>query len=247
MANFGYLLWSRIYLLKKKTFIYPPRDTVSLRKSTTSKEVTVAVPIAAIAPTILIQEGPFNFGTVFVFNYIKIMMKNICLLMLLLTFLGCSSISVFTDHDSGVDFSKYKTFAYFKPGIDKVEISDLDKRRILKAIDQQMEGKSMMKSDMPDLLVSINTTAKEKVYVNQMNYGFWGWGWNPWMWGPNSNTVSNRTEGALYIDLIDAKTKQLVWQGKGRGGISEYTKDRDERIGIFVEEILKNYPPESAL
>lgn len=169
--------------------------------------------------------------------------------MLTLTLFGCSSISVFTDHDSGVDFSKYKTFAYFKPGIDKVEISDLDKRRILKAIDQQMEGKSIMKSDMPDLLVSINTTAKEKVYVNQMNYGFWGWGWgwNPWMWGPNANTVSTQTEGALYIDLIDAKTKQLVWQGKGKGGISEYTKDRDERIGIFVEEILKNYPPESAL
>jgi len=176
-------------------------------------------------------------------------MKNICLSMLALTLLGCSSISVFTDHDSGVDFSKYKTFAYFKPGIDKVEISDLDKRRILKAIDQQMEVKSIMKSDMPDLLVSINTTATEKVYVNQMNYGFWGWGWgwNPWMWGPNADTVSTQTEGALYIDLIDAKTKQLVWQGKGKRGISEYTKDRDERIGIFVEEILKNYPPESAL
>ena len=56
---------------------------------------------------------------------------------------------------------QYKTFAYFKPGIDKVEISDLDKRRILKAIDLQMAQKSMMKSDLPDL-VSINTTAKKR-------------------------------------------------------------------------------------
>ena len=173
-------------------------------------------------------------------------MKRVYLL-LLLPLLGCSSISVFTDHDSGVDFSDYKTFAYFKPGIDKVEISDLDKRRIMKAIDLQMKQKSMMKSDMPDLLVSINTTAKEKVYVNNMNFGFWGWGWNPWMWGPNQNNVSSRTEGVLYIDLIDAKTKQLVWQGKGKGGISEYTKNRDERIAIFVSEILKNYPPGSAI
>ena len=104
----------------------------------------------------------------------------------------------------------------------------------------------MLKSDMPDLLVSINTSAKEKVYVNT-NYGAWGWGWNPWMWGPNQNTVSSRTEGVLYIDLIDAKTKQLVWQGKGKGGISEYSKNRDARIGIFVAEILKNFPPDSAL
>jgi hypothetical protein len=47
--------------------------------------------------------------------------------------------------------------------------------------------------------------------------------------------------------LIDAKTKQLVWQGKGKGGISEYSKNRDERIDVFVAEILKNYPPDSAL
>ena len=173
-------------------------------------------------------------------------MKRVYMLMLLLI-MGCGTISVFTDHDSGVDFSKYKTFAYFKPGIDKVEISDLDKRRILKAIDLQMAQKSMIKSDLPDLLVSINTSAKEKVYINNNFNGFWGWGWNPWMWGPNQNMVSSSTEGALYIDLIDAKTKQLVWQGKGRGGISEYTKNRDERIGVFVAEILKKYPPESAL
>tara|TARA_Y200000002_G_scaffold218975_2_gene180709 strand:- start:8 stop:529 length:522 start_codon:yes stop_codon:yes gene_type:complete len=173
-------------------------------------------------------------------------MMNIYLLLLTITIVGCSSISVFTDHDSGVDFTKYNSFAYFKPGIDKVEISDLDKRRILKAIDLQLAEKSMLKSDMPDLLVSINTTAKEKIYINT-NYGAWGWGWNPWIWSPNQNTVSSRTEGVLYIDIIDAKTKQLVWQGKGKGGISEYSKNRDERIGIFVAEILKNFPPDSAL
>tara|TARA_B100001175_G_C19502858_1_gene639169 strand:+ start:1717 stop:2241 length:525 start_codon:yes stop_codon:yes gene_type:complete len=174
-------------------------------------------------------------------------MRRIYILLLMLPLVCCSSISVFTDHDSGVDFSDYKTFAYFKPGIDKVEISDLDKRRILKAIDLQMSQKLMIKSDMPDLLVSINTSAKEKIYVNNNYSGIWGWGWSPWMWGVNQNNVYNRTEGTLYIDLIDAKTKQLVWQGKGKGGISEHSKNRDKRIGIFVAEILKNYPPKLAL
>ena len=98
-------------------------------------------------------------------------MKNTCFLLFGML-LSCNSILVFTDHDSSIDFSKYKTYAYFKPGIDKVKISDLDKRRILKAIDIQMYDKSLMKSDIPDLLVSLNTSAKDKIYINNINSGF---------------------------------------------------------------------------
>jgi hypothetical protein len=79
--------------------------------------------------------------------------------------------------------------------------------------------------------------------MNSFGWG-WGWGFNPWFWGaPNTNMVSTRTEGTLYINVIDGVSKQLIWQGKGRGGIHENMKDRDERIALFVQEIIGNYPP----
>jgi hypothetical protein len=53
----------------------------------------------------------------------------------------------------------------------------------------------------------------------------------------------NQIEGTLYINLIDSKTKKLIWQGKGRGGLNEYIKNRDEKISHFVSEILNNFPP----
>ena len=167
------------------------------------------------------------------------------LLLLTLLFLGaCSSIRVYSDFDRNVDFSGYETFAYFKPEIDKVDISDLDKRRILRALDTQMNLKGLSKSETPDLLIGFSTQAKEKIYVNTWNNFGWGWGFNPWFWGgPSYNTVSSQTEGTLYVNIIDATTKQLVWQGKGRGGISESVKNRDERIALFVKEIVENYPP----
>ena len=51
-------------------------------------------------------------------------MKAIKFLPLLLLFLvaSCSSIKVSADYDTKTDFSKYKTFAFYKKGIDKVEI-----------------------------------------------------------------------------------------------------------------------------
>ena len=103
----------------------------------------------------------------------------------------------------------------------------------------------MSKSETPDILIGFTTHAKEKIYVNNISNWGWGWGWgfNPWLWGPTNNTVSTRTEGTLYINVIDGVSKQLVWQGKGRGGIQENMKNRDERIAFFVQEIIGNYPP----
>ena len=64
-------------------------------------------------------------------------MKTIKLLtaVFLLVFASCTSVRVYSDFDNKVDFTPYKTYAFHKNGIDKAEISQLDKKRILKAID----------------------------------------------------------------------------------------------------------------
>ncbi|MGY8968486.1 MAG: DUF4136 domain-containing protein [Flavobacteriales bacterium] len=174
-------------------------------------------------------------------------MKNLILLSFCLIFISCSSVRVFSDYDTAIDFKDYTTYAFFKPGIDEVEISDLDKKRILKAIEVELDEKQLTKSETPDLLINLAVKSSNDVYINQNNGFGYGYGFGFWNgWGlPNNNiaTVSSQTNGMLFIDLIDTKTKQLVWQGKGKGYISEYSKKRDERIQYFVTEILKNYPP----
>ncbi len=34
------------------------------------------------------------------------------------------------------------------------------------------------------------------------------------------NTVNSTTEGTLYIDLVDAGKKELVWQGMGTAALA---------------------------
>ncbi len=173
--------------------------------------------------------------------------------MALLIMTSCVSVRVVTDYDRDTNFNEYKSYAFYKTGIDKAEISDLDKKRILKAIEAEMGSRGFVKSESPDLLVSIFTKEKERVDVFNNNYGYgfgWGWGYPYWggywggYWGPN---VSSRTEGALYIDLIDAKNKELVWQGRGQGSLNNFQniEKKEERIKEFVSEILAKYPPEA--
>lgn len=178
-------------------------------------------------------------------------MKILALPVLVLLFLGsCTSVRVLSDYDKEANFNGYKSYAFYKTGIDKAHISDLDKKRILKAIDTEMSSRGMTKSQNPDILISIFTKEREQVDVYN-NYwgGRYGWGWSPWYWGPgyhgNGTSVSTRTQGSLYIDLIDAENKELVWQGKGIGTLSN-TKNiekKEERIREFVTEILQQYPP----
>lgn len=175
-------------------------------------------------------------------------MKSIKILPLLLLFVlaSCSSIKVNSDYDKQVDFAPYKTYAFHKTGIDKAEISDLDKKRILRSIDETMAAKGFSKSETPDLLVSFFTKEREEVNVNQFNAGWgygWGWGWNPYLWGGNTS-VSRHTEGTLYIDIIDAKKKELIWQGEGEGVLTKDTNKKDEVIKEFVTKILEQYPPQ---
>lgn len=171
---------------------------------------------------------------------------NLLTVFLLLVFASCSSVKVYSDFDNKVDFTQYRTYAFHKNGIDKVEISQLDKKRILNAIDRELVNKGMIKSNNPDLLINIFTKEREKIDVNQFNMGWgygWGWGWNPYLWGGRNTYATSSTEGTLYIDLIDARKNELIWQGEGVGYLTENRKEKEKRINEFVAKILEQFPP----
>ena len=170
--------------------------------------------------------------------------KRILLLLGIMSLMSCSSVRVAIDYDKEVDFKLYTSFAFFKPGIDEAKISDLDKKRILRAIERELEAKGMFKVSNPDLLISIFTETRENVNIHQNNFGF-GWGWNPYLSGlGGNNIISSNIEGTLYIDLIDARKNELIWQGLGTGILSLDMDKKEEKINKIVNKILEKYPPE---
>ncbi len=168
------------------------------------------------------------------------------LLLMAVVMTSCSTVQVASDYDQKVNFSQYNTYAFFKPGIDKADISDLDKKRILRAIEDEMAANGFTKSEDPDLLVSIFTKTKENINIyqnNMMGFGY-GWGWNPWFWGAGQNTVNRTSDGTLYIDFIDAEGKELVWQGMGTAALATDVERKQKRINQIVGKILEKYPPQ---
>ncbi len=174
-------------------------------------------------------------------------MKTVKLVMLvfILGLVSCSTVRVITDYDAKTDFTSYKTFAFYKKGIDKAKISDLDKRRILRAIETEMLAKGFTKSKHPDLVVNIFTKSRKMVNVNK-RVGYSNQYWYPTdYFGRNRIQITKHTEGTLFIDLISTKNNELLWQGIGSGALRAKTgPKKEEKIQLFVNEILRNFPPD---
>ena len=173
----------------------------------------------------------------------KILKLLFLLCLVILT--SCSSVKVVTDYDTKVDFTSYKTFAFYKKGIDKASVSDLDKKRIMRAVEAELLAKGFSKSVNPDILVSIFTKSREQVNVSDNNIGIgWGWGYNPWFYGRTNININQYTEGTLFIDFIDKNTNELIWQGIGSGAMKmSNIEKKEERINEFVYKIISTYPP----
>ena len=153
---------------------------------------------------------------------------------------SCATVNVKTDYDTKTDFTKFKTFAFYKKGIDKAKISDLDKRRILHAIETELEAKGMTLSNKPDVLVSIFAKSKKEIDVYNNHY------WYPSYYNPfYRDFVSEYTQGTLFIDIIDTNGKKLLWQGVGKGTLntSGNVEKKEARIKQFVAEMMAKYPP----
>lgn len=160
-----------------------------------------------------------------------------------LSILSCGSIKVASDYDSDADFSNYKTFAFYKSGIDKVEISDIDKKRILKSIQNTLLNKGLTLDENPDILINISTKSSENIYIDNSFYSPYYTGWYPHYSRGHRQVAYSTSQGALYIDVIDTKSKQLIWQGKGIGVLSSKKSDRDELVNNYVTKILEVIHP----
>ncbi len=169
--------------------------------------------------------------------------------------LGCSSVSVKTDFDPGIDFSTYKTYMWYAgemPEDDALSANPLVKKRVASGVEKALETKGYVKGSAEeyDFVVIIHAGSKEKMNVTSYGYGGYGYGRygrrGGWGGGYGTTNVHYYDETTLIIDLIDAEKKEMVWRGTGVGTVKEYSDQEEMQEGIdkVVAKILADFPPE---
>ena len=159
---------------------------------------------------------------------------------------ACSGITYNDDFDPEAAFSDYKTFTWItaeNPEEVSKGVSPLVQRRVDRAVEDQLEAKGYERAAARgDIFVNWYVGTEQKMDVTTYSHG---WGYYGW-YGGSTTSVRQWTEGTLVIDIIDAKTKELVWRGWAKGAMEpDATPERvTERINEIVAGILKRFPPD---
>ncbi len=109
-------------------------------------------------------------------------------------------------------------------------------------------------SQNPDLYVTYHFTTHMTTDMDTYGYGFgggWG-GWGGWGWGGmgmggmnySQTRLHRRVEGYLTLDMIDAKTRKIVWRGEAMQDDVTKSGDAEEKqVAHSVYKMLDRYPP----
>jgi hypothetical protein len=175
------------------------------------------------------------------------MKKILFLIFAAIVVTSCSSVKISSDFDKTAGFSSYKTYA-FTDEAKNIGLDDLNKTRLLNAISTELAAKGFTKKDEnPDLLIDILIKAEQKQTATATNTGGYGYGRYGWGGGYSTTTINYDTyvDGTLFINMIDASKKQLVWQGRGTRTLEPDAsmQTREKNINYAVKQIFTHYPP----
>jgi len=161
------------------------------------------------------------------------------------------------DYDHATNFAAYKTFGIVSPPGTEVdgypaEITDTFR----KAVRAEMEKRGYTYSEAnPDLLVNFSARLAKKTghdSLDKQEVGYYGYRqgervpiYKTWSTYTYDKATKDYVEGTLNIELIDAKAKQLVWEGVAIGEVRSKTlkaEDPSPQIAKAVEHVFDKYP-----
>jgi hypothetical protein len=167
---------------------------------------------------------------------------------------GCASTpNTLYNAAPDVDFSRYTTFGFLDNlTTDEQNYESLESSYLKVAMSQELSRHGMTYSSSPDLLVNFYIHTKEKVRSRSVPtmdayygyrdpyYGMWG-GYDTFV--RYETRIDQYTEGTLNIDIIDAATNKLVWEGAISGRVTDkLIRELEQTIDDAVKDIMVNFP-----
>jgi hypothetical protein len=164
--------------------------------------------------------------------------KSIFLLSALIA-AGCASgPTIRVDKDPTANLADYKTFAFYdQVATDRARYSSIMSARLRQATREQLERLGYVYDESaPQLRVNFFLKITDKQEIRAGSYRVWS------SYPYDIDTVDYKA-GTLSIDLVDAKSNSLVWQGLAEGKVPRKAlANPDAAVDSVVGEIFRKFP-----
>ena len=184
--------------------------------------------------------------------------QTISILVLLLAGMlsACSSgLTVRSDIDPTVDFSKYKTYNFFDPmGIESGYNSPIFGEHFRASIGNELSGRGYRTSDNPEFLINVTIRGDDKVKMKSytapyMTGGYYGrpggasYGSAVGVGVAAGRSATMTTEASVFIDFVDIEHRAVVWQGVAVIDVNDKVATQlRNAIYTSVNVMLAEYP-----
>ncbi|QNK76204.1 DUF4136 domain-containing protein [Winogradskyella undariae] len=166
---------------------------------------------------------------------------------LLITFLLVScGVKVNYDYEKVTNFKTYKSYNYF--GDMKTGLSELDTKRLIRAIDAKLETMGLKRSENPDFFIDIKSENLQN--RNNSNVGVGVGGGRGGLGGGLSVGIpigQNKATREISIEFVDDAKTGMFWQAIIESSYTDNAtpKKREQQFKTIVEKVFSSYPPKT--
>jgi Domain of unknown function (DUF4136) len=171
---------------------------------------------------------------------------------------ACAGQQANTDYSPSTRFTQFRTFALVMPPDTGAE--QLLDQRVRNAVQTQLDAKGLALADREkaDLYVGYGVVDKTHTTIYDYDNGWgWGggrWGWRYYRWGLawpayGQQQIQTYNDGTVVVNLVDAKTKQVVWKGEVDDVVDlpvSNPLDATKQIDAAVAKMFAKYPPQTS-
>ncbi|APY08969.1 hypothetical protein BWZ20_11975 [Winogradskyella sp. J14-2] len=171
-------------------------------------------------------------------------MKVVKYLLLLFIISSCGTV-VNYDYEKSTDFTKYKTYDYFSDM--QTGLSQLDTKRLMRAIDTKLASMGMSRSENPDFYIDIQS--QDVMNRNNSTVGVGAGGGGGGGFGGISVGIpinNNQNTREIVIDFVDKKqNERLFWQAVSESSYRQNAspEKRQAYFDALVDKVFAKYPP----
>jgi len=159
---------------------------------------------------------------------------------------GCATRTVSSHVELGADFAQYRTYDWgpadlLPTGDARLDNNEFFRDYFLGAIDKELAARRLtLTSNDPDLLIHSHTNVTRRIEVDAIAHE------DPGCIGKDcSPSVVGYEMGTLMIDVLDARTKKLIWRAWARDNMSGVIDDQQRlrrAVTDAVAEMMRRFP-----